>query len=71
MIMVNKWDLIEKDSNTAKKYEEEILERLGTGVNSVADQYDLIIKIVGFYRRAAQRIDSWRRRYAESQRKKR
>ncbi|MBT28125.1 MAG: ribosome biogenesis GTPase Der [Thalassobius sp.] len=28
VIMVNKWDLIEKDSNTAKKYEDELKERL-------------------------------------------
>ena len=30
IIAVNKWDLIEKDSNTAAKFEKEILEKLGT-----------------------------------------
>jgi len=30
VIMVNKWDLIEKDQNTADKYKKEIEERLGT-----------------------------------------
>ncbi|MTI19616.1 ribosome biogenesis GTPase Der, partial [Fulvivirga sp. RKSG066] len=30
MIMVNKWDLIEKDSKTAQKYKNEISEKLGT-----------------------------------------
>lgn len=29
MIMVNKWDLIEKDSNTMKKFKEELDEKLG------------------------------------------
>jgi len=28
LIMVNKWDLIEKDSNTAKKYQDELYEKL-------------------------------------------
>ena len=30
VIMVNKWDLIEKDQNTAEEYKKEIQERLGT-----------------------------------------
>jgi GTP-binding protein len=30
VLMVNKWDLIEKDNNTAEKYKKEILEKLGT-----------------------------------------
>ncbi|NJN28229.1 MAG: ribosome biogenesis GTPase Der [Cyclobacteriaceae bacterium] len=30
VLMVNKWDLIEKDQNTADKYKKEIEERLGT-----------------------------------------
>ncbi|MBX9852345.1 MAG: ribosome biogenesis GTPase Der [Cytophagaceae bacterium] len=29
LILVNKWDLVEKDSNTSKKYEEEIRKKLG------------------------------------------
>jgi len=29
MIMINKWDLIEKDSNTAEKYKNAILEKMG------------------------------------------
>jgi GTP-binding protein len=30
VLMVNKWDLIEKDNNTAEKYKKETLEKLGT-----------------------------------------
>lgn len=30
VLMVNKWDLIEKDNNTAEKYKREVLEKLGT-----------------------------------------
>ncbi len=30
IIAVNKWDLVEKDTNTAKKFEDEIKDKLGT-----------------------------------------
>jgi len=32
IIAVNKWDLIEKDSKTAKQYEEELRDKLGTAI---------------------------------------
>ncbi|UZR95563.1 ribosome biogenesis GTPase Der [Chondrinema litorale] len=67
VIMVNKWDLIEKDSNTAKKYEDELNERLApntyipiifTSVISKQRIYKTIEKAIEVYENKKKKIST-------------